>query len=89
MLPDNLSLIFISPVPLVRANRQKFNPAMAFINVPTGMPGIRGLMAFRPETAKPLNELVEVLLQGPSTLSKGERELIAASMYLKRISRPK
>ncbi len=51
---------------------------MAYINVPEGMPGIRGLMAFRSETAKPLNELVEVLLQCPSTLSKGERELIAA-----------
>jgi uncharacterized peroxidase-related enzyme len=34
-------------------------------------------MAFRPETAKPLNELVEVLLQGPSSLTPGERELIA------------
>jgi uncharacterized peroxidase-related enzyme len=34
-------------------------------------------MAFRPETAAPLNELVDVLLQGPHTLSKGERELIA------------
>jgi uncharacterized peroxidase-related enzyme len=42
------------------------------------MPGIRGLMAFRPETALPLNHLVEVLLQGPSTLTKGERELIGA-----------
>jgi uncharacterized peroxidase-related enzyme len=41
------------------------------------MPGIRGLMAFRPETALPLNQLAEVLLQGPSPLSKGERELIA------------
>lgn len=50
---------------------------MAYIKVPEGMPGIRGLMAFRPETAKHLNELVEILLQGPSTLSKGERELIA------------
>ena len=37
-------------------------------------------MAFRPETARPLNELVEVLLTGPSTLSRGERELIA--MYV-------
>ena len=35
-------------------------------------------MVFRPETAKPLNELAEVLLRGPSTLSRGERELIAA-----------
>lgn len=50
---------------------------MAHISVPEDMPGIRGLMAYRPETALPLNQLVEVLLQGPSTLSKGERELIA------------
>jgi len=35
-------------------------------------------MAFRPETAKPLNELAEILLQGPNTLSRGERELIAS-----------
>src|SRR5881628_528569 len=41
------------------------------------LPGIRGPMAFRPETSKPLNELVEVLLRGPSTLTPGERELIA------------
>ena len=41
------------------------------------LPGIRGPMAFRPETAKPLNELVEVLLHQPNTLSPGERELIA------------
>lgn len=50
---------------------------MAHIPVPEGQPGIRGLMSFRPETALPLNQLVEVLLQGPSTLTKGERELIA------------
>ena len=34
-------------------------------------------MAFRPETARPINELVDILLQGPHTLSRGERELIA------------
>jgi uncharacterized peroxidase-related enzyme len=34
-------------------------------------------MAFRPETARPLNEMVDVLLRGPHTLSPGERELIA------------
>jgi uncharacterized peroxidase-related enzyme len=34
-------------------------------------------MAFRPETARPLNELVDVLLRGPHSLSPGERELIA------------
>jgi uncharacterized peroxidase-related enzyme len=41
-------------------------------------PGIVGLMRFRPEAAKPMAELVDVLLRGPSSLSPGERELIAA-----------
>jgi uncharacterized peroxidase-related enzyme len=41
-------------------------------------PGIIGLMRFRPETAKPLNELAEVLLRAPNSLPAGERELIAA-----------
>ncbi|MFG3556158.1 carboxymuconolactone decarboxylase family protein [Micromonospora sp. NPDC047557] len=41
-------------------------------------PGVAGLMRYRPETAKPLNELAEVLLRGPHTLPAGERELIAA-----------
>ena len=34
-------------------------------------------MTFRPETARPLNDLVDVLLRGPHPLSPGERELIA------------
>ncbi|HEX5434828.1 MAG TPA: peroxidase-related enzyme, partial [Candidatus Angelobacter sp.] len=50
---------------------------MPHIALPPDQPGIRGAMAFRPETAKPLNELVEVLLRGPNTLTPGERELIA------------
>jgi uncharacterized peroxidase-related enzyme len=50
---------------------------MAHINLPDGLPGIRGPMAFRPETAKPLNELAEVLLRSENSLSRGERELIA------------
>ena len=50
---------------------------MAHITLPEGLPGIRGPMAFRPETAKPLNEMVDVLLRGPHPLSPGERELIA------------
>jgi uncharacterized peroxidase-related enzyme len=51
---------------------------MAHINLPD-LPGIRGPMAFRPETAKPLNELAEVLLRDDdNTLSRGERELIGA-----------
>lgn len=50
---------------------------MPHIHLPEGLPGILGPMAFRPETAKPLDELAEILLQGPSTLSRAERELIA------------
>ena len=50
---------------------------MPHIDLPAELPGIRGPMAFRPETARPLNELVDVLLRGPHTLSPGERELIA------------
>lgn len=51
---------------------------MPHIAVPSELPGILSLFAFRPETAGPLNALAEVLLRGPSTLSRGERELIAA-----------
>jgi uncharacterized peroxidase-related enzyme len=50
---------------------------MPHIDLPEGLPGIRGPMAFRPETAKPINELVNVLLHHPHSLSPGERELIA------------
>jgi uncharacterized peroxidase-related enzyme len=44
----------------------------------TLFPGITGPLRFRAETAKPLNELAEVLLRGPNSLPAGERELIAA-----------
>jgi uncharacterized peroxidase-related enzyme len=50
---------------------------MAHIHLPEGLQGIRGPMAFRPETAKPLNELAETLLHAPNSLAPGERELIA------------
>lgn len=50
---------------------------MPHIALPESQPGIRGAMAFRPETARPLNDLVEVLLCAPNSLSPGERELIA------------
>jgi uncharacterized peroxidase-related enzyme len=36
------------------------------------------LFRFRPETAGPLTDLAEVLLRGPNSLTRGERELIAA-----------
>ncbi len=50
---------------------------MPHIALPEGLQGIRSAMAFRPETAKPLNELAEILLHAPNSLSPGERELIA------------
>lgn len=40
-------------------------------------PGIVGPMTFRPDTATPINELANLLLRGESTLTRGERELIA------------
>ncbi len=43
-------------------------------------PGISGLLMYRPETAGPLRELVEILLRGPSSLTPGEREIIASSV---------
>ncbi|HUB00947.1 MAG TPA: carboxymuconolactone decarboxylase family protein [Terracidiphilus sp.] len=51
---------------------------MAHIDIQDGIPGIVGAFAFRPETAKPMRELAEILLRGPSTLTSAEREAIAA-----------
>ncbi|MBB6126562.1 carboxymuconolactone decarboxylase family protein [Mucilaginibacter lappiensis] len=51
---------------------------MPHINLPSEFPGIRSLFMFRPETAAPLNHLVQTLLHDPHpSLSAGERELIA------------
>lgn len=51
---------------------------MAHIKVPAGAPGIIGPMMAYPETAKPLNELAELLLvKESSTFSKAERETVA------------
>lgn len=50
---------------------------MAYIELGNELPGIRGLMAFRPETADALNALAEILLRDDNnSLSRGERELI-------------
>ena len=60
----------------MRLNKSKIK--MAHIQVPEGVPGIRSLVMFRPETGKPIYELAQVLLRGESPLSEAERELIAA-----------
>ncbi|MDX2247233.1 MAG: peroxidase-related enzyme [Bacteroidia bacterium] len=51
---------------------------MPHIQLPEGVPGIRSLALFRPDTGMHLYELAQVLLRGPSPLSEAERELIAA-----------
>ncbi len=52
---------------------------MPHIDLPAGYPGIRSLFMYSPQTALPLNHLVQTLLWNPdtSTLTPGERELIA------------
>jgi len=50
---------------------------MPHIQLKDNLPGIRSLFDFRPETAKPLCELGDVLLHQSNSLSPAERELIA------------
>jgi len=50
---------------------------MAHIHLTEGLPGIRALFDFRPEIAKPLCALADVLLHQPNSLSRADRELIA------------
>lgn len=50
---------------------------MAHISLPEGLAGIAGPMARYPETAVHLNALAQELLRGPSSLTPGEREMIA------------
>lgn len=51
---------------------------MAHIQLPEGLPGITGPLAAYPRTARHLTGLAQELLRGDSTLTPGERELIAA-----------
>lgn len=50
---------------------------MPFIQLEEHLPGITGLLEYRKDTAQPIRELTQFLLRGPSTLTDGERELIA------------
>ena len=50
---------------------------MPFIPLEEHLPGITGLLEYRKDTAAPIRELTQFLLRGPSTLTEGERELIA------------
>lgn len=50
---------------------------MPHIELEEHLPGVTGLLEFRKDTAEPLRQLTEILLRGSSTLTSGERELIA------------
>lgn len=50
---------------------------MPHIPLEEHLPGITGLLEYRPDSAAPIRELTQFLLRGPNTLTTGERELIA------------
>lgn len=51
---------------------------MAYINTNIPQPGIVGLLYYKTSSGKALSNLAHALLHGPSSLTSGERELIAA-----------
>jgi len=50
---------------------------MPHIPLKENLPGITGLLDYRLDTALPIRQLTQILLRGESTLTEGERELIA------------
>jgi uncharacterized peroxidase-related enzyme len=50
---------------------------MPHIPLDENLPGITGLLNYRQDTALPIRQLTQLLLRGESTLTEGERELIA------------
>lgn len=50
---------------------------MPYIPLDEKLPGITGLLQYRLDTALPIRQLTHLLLRGESTLTEGERELIA------------
>lgn len=51
---------------------------MAYIDTGVHLPGMAGLMFYKGPTGKALSNLANTLLKGPSGLTFGEREMIAA-----------
>jgi len=56
---------------------------MPYIPLEDHLPGITGLLEYSKDTAAPIRELTQILLRGPSTLTEGERELIATVVSYK------
>jgi uncharacterized peroxidase-related enzyme len=50
---------------------------MPYLPLNEKLPGITGLLDYRKDTALPIRQLTQILLRGESTLTEGERELIA------------
>jgi uncharacterized peroxidase-related enzyme len=50
---------------------------MPYITLEEHLPGITGLLEYRKDSAAPIRELTQILLRGASSLTEGERELIA------------
>ncbi len=50
---------------------------MPYISVEAHLPGVTGLLEYRKDSAEPIRDLTQSLLRGPSSLTEGERELIA------------
>jgi uncharacterized peroxidase-related enzyme len=50
---------------------------MPYIPLEEHLPGITGLLAYDKLAAAPIRELTQILMRGESTLTEGERELIA------------
>jgi uncharacterized peroxidase-related enzyme len=51
---------------------------MPYIPLETHLPGITGLLEYRKVSGQPVRELTQILMRGESTLTEGERELIAS-----------
>jgi uncharacterized peroxidase-related enzyme len=56
---------------------------MPYIPLEEHLPGITGLLEYSKDTAAPIRELTQILLRGPSSLTEGERELIATIVSYK------
>lgn len=51
---------------------------MPHIQLEKHLPGVTGPLEYRKDTAEPIRNLTQLLMKGPSTLTEGEREMIAS-----------
>jgi len=75
-MPAGVRFGFIGGL-LKKTSTTNRNQAMPYISLEEHLPGITGLLEYRKDSAEPIRNLTQFLLRGPSTLTEGERELIA------------